>query len=45
MLVEAKNGQQSQPFPRRSEGGHVHYVVLGLVLVFRIYIYFLNIFI
>ena len=40
MLVEAKNGQQSQPFPRRSEGRHVHYVVLGLVLVFRIFFFF-----
>ena len=40
MLVEAKYGQQSQQFPRRSEGGHVHYVVLGLVLVFRIFLFF-----
>ncbi len=35
MLAEAKPGQQSQTFPHKSEGVHVHYVVLVLVHVFR----------
>ena len=35
MLGEGKRGQQSQIFPHKSEGVHVHYVVLALVLICR----------